>query len=416
MTQPFKKTKKQKEAIKAMSLVRYFMMYGGSRSGKTFLICYIMAVRAMRCKSRHLIVRKSFTDVKRAVFLDTFPKMMKLCFPGVPYAENKTDFFDTFPNGSQVWFGGLDDKDRVEKVLGNEYSTIAPNECSQIAWKSIEVVMTRLAERSDLVNRMIFDCNPPPTSHWTYKVFILKQHPVTGVPLVNAEKYGSILMNPDDNLENIDEEYLNVLEGLSERAKQRFRYGKFVDDVEGALWDYIMLEQAKAKKPGPIKRTVIAVDPAMSNSDTSDAHGIVVVSIDENNEGIVHEDLSTKGSPNTWGNRVVNAYHKYNANCIVAEVNQGGDLVEHLIKTIDPSIKVVKVHASKSKFARAEPVAALYEQGKIAHLGSMPDLEAELTEYVPMNATKSPDRLDALVWGVTYLMIKDERERRVLII
>lgn len=133
----------------------------------------------------------------------------------------------------------------------------------------------------------------------------------------------------------------------------------------------------------------------------------MVASLDHFNDGVVEEDLSGKYSTGTWAQRVVNAYWEYEANEVVAEVNQGGDLVEDAIKTIDPRVKVVKVRASKGKFARAEPVAGLYEQRKVCHVKEMPDLEAQMTEWVPLNTKKSPDRLDAMVWALTHLLLRD---------
>lgn len=403
----FKKTLKQKELTELQIAVVFAMAYGGSRSGKTFLAIRNIIIRACKVKSRHLIARFRFNHVKQSVVMDTLPKVMALCFPNLPKLDsmlNKSDWFMKLPNGSEIWFGGLDDKERVDKILGNEYSTIFLNECSQLSWEAVTTVMSRLAEKTELVNRMWFDCNPVGQKHWTYTVFILGQDPATGEPIANHELYGHIQINPIDNLENLPELYLKMLEGLPKRQRKRFLEGRFLKDVEGALWTDEMVEKAKAKIPGEVIKTVIAVDPSVSHSPTSDACGIVACSIDENREGIVHEDLTVKASTKTWAQRVVNAYHKYDANCVVAEVNQGGDLVEDAIHNLDSTIKVIKVHASKGKFARAEPISMLYEQNRIAHEKEMLELEGEMTEWVPMNSKESPNRIDALVWGLTYLI------------
>ena len=127
----FKFTEKQLEARSKMALeYMYFMLFGGSRSGKTFLIIYAIVIRALKSKgSRHVALRFRFNAIKASIIFDTFPKVMKLCFPGVEYNINKTDWIATFKNGSEIWFGGLDDKERTEKILGQEYSTIFLNEC-----------------------------------------------------------------------------------------------------------------------------------------------------------------------------------------------------------------------------------------------------------------------------------------------
>ena len=167
-----------------------------------------------------------------------------------------------------------------------------------------------------------------------------------------------------------------------------------------------MISNAFALEPGEIIKTVVAIDPAVTNQEDSDETGIIVASLDDIGQAVVEEDLSGKFSTLTWAQRAVNAYHKYEANEIVAEVNQGGDLVEDAIKSIDKNIKVVQVRASKGKFARAEPVSGLYEQNKVCHFKRLPDLETQLTEWVPLNTKKSPDRLDALVWAITHLMLR----------
>lgn len=400
----FSKTPKQVELTNLQTLYMFVMAYGGSRSGKTFLTLRNIVIRACLFKSRHLVARLRFNHVKQSVVLDTFPKMMALCFPGLRYHLNRADWYVSFPNGSEIWFGGLDDKERVDKILGNEYSTIFLNECSQLSWEACTTVMSRLAEKSGLVNRMFFDCNPVGMKHWTYTVFQQGQDPVTGELIAGRELYASMQINPIDNLENLPEHYLKMLESLPKRQRQRFLEGRFLKDVDGALWTDAMVEAALLKKRGAIIKTIIAVDPAVTNRPDSDETGIIPMSLDENREGIVHDDLSIKASTGTWAQRVVNAYHEYRANCVVAEVNQGGDLVVDAIRNLDSTIKVVKVHAAKGKFARAEPVSMLYEQGKIAHEKRLPELEAQMTEWVPLNSKKSPDRLDALVWGLTHLI------------
>lgn len=401
----FKKTEKQVDATLLHTLLIYTMLYGGSRSGKTFINTRNTIIRASKVRSRHLIARFRFNHVKQAIMLDTFPKVMRLCFPDVPYEINKSDYYALLPNGSEIWFGGLDDKERVEKVLGNEYSTIFLSECSQISWGAVLIVMTRLAENAGLINRMFFDCNPPGKKHWTYRLFEEKVEPSTGEPLKNPGMYGSLLMNPIHNIENLPPGYIDILENLPKRQRLRFLKGLYLTDVEGALWTDQMIIDAKLKDPGEEKRTVIAVDPAVTNNPDSDETGIIVCGLNHANEGVIEDDLTIKASTQTWAQAVVNAYHKYSANEVVAEANQGGDLVKDAINNIDRNIKVILVKASKGKFARAEPVAQLYELGKVAHLKSLPLLEQELTEWVPETSKQSPNRLDALVWGLTRLML-----------
>lgn len=415
----FIKHPKQRLACDVLNKNTHGLIFGGSRSGKTTIIVRNILLRAIKKKSRHLVCRYRFNHAKISLWHDTIPKVISLAFPEVLFEYNKSDFFVSVeaPNGgeSQIWLGGVDDKERVEKILGNEYSTIYLNECSQIQYDAVNMLRTRLAENSGLDLHMYYDLNPCGKKHWTYQEFIEGKVPNTKKK--HKMQTGYIVVNPYDNQANLPPAYLDILENLPDKEKARFLDGKFMSDVEGALWTTDMIENARITAFGTPKKTVIAVDPAVTNNENSDETGIIVASIDENNQGCVHADLSGKMDTTTWAQRAVNAYHKYEANEIVVEVNQGGDLVEDAIKTIDPSIKVVKVRASKGKFARAEPVSVLYTQNKIHHEAVFEDLETQLTEYVPLNSKKSPDRLDALVWAFTYLLLrKTEREVRVLVV
>ena len=412
VTPPFIKTEKQRNACGIINGHTHGLIYGGSRSGKTTILTRNVFLRALKKKSRHLITRFRFSHARTSLWHDTFPKVMDMCFPGVDFELNKSEFYvkvepaNSFGGESQIWLGGVDDKERIERILGNEYSTIYANECSQISYDAITMLRTRLAENTGLKLRFYYDLNPCGKKHWSYQEFVQGLIPKT------REKHslncGSIVINPYDNATNLPEEYLKILESLPARQRQRFLEGLFLSDVEGALWNDMMLSNAKTKETGEIVRTVIGVDPAVTNEENSDETGIIIASLDEFGNAIVEKDFSGKMSTNVWAQRVANLYEEFEANEIVAEVNQGGDLVEDAIKSVNPNLKVHKVRASKGKFARAEPVSALYEQDKVAHVGDMPDLEEQMTEWVPHDSKGSPDRIDALVWALTRLKLRDD--------
>lgn len=412
----FRKTPVQVEASRVIKQQTHTALEGGSRSGKTFLSIHDIVVRGVQAPSRHLATRFRFNHAKTSLALDTIPKVFRLCFPGLPYRLDKSDWYFEWPTmrgrTSQLWIGGVDEKERVEKVLGHEYSTIFANECSQLTHEAILTLQTRLAERSGLPLRFIYDYNPPSKKHWTYLMFHRGLTPELE-PL--PYPVGRVRMNPKDNIANLPPEYLKILEGLPRRQRQRFLEGLFLDDVEGALWTEMMVNLAKSRAPGPLQKTIIAVDPSVSHTANSDECGIVVMSKEEGPGAVVHADLSGKLSTRTWARRVVNAVRRYNANYVVAEVNQGGDLVEDAIRNEDPTVKVKKVRAAVGKFARAEPVAQLYEEGqvKVTHDCNMPELEDELTTYVPLDAKYSPNRLDALVWGLTDLLVQPRPTIRI---
>jgi PBSX family phage terminase large subunit len=237
MTPTFKKTKTQTQAVKLLSdHYRHIMLYGGSRSGKTFILVRSIIVRAIKEKSRHIILRQKFNHAKTSIWMDTLPKVLKLCFPELIVTFSKTDFFVLFPNGSELWVGGLDDAERVEKILGKEYSTIYFNECSQISFAAVQVALTRLAEKNNLIKKAYYDENPPTKRHWSYWLFIKGIDPVDNVPIDNS-KYASYLMNPKDNLDNIDQDYIEeILSKLPDRERRRFELGEFLDDSDGSAY------------------------------------------------------------------------------------------------------------------------------------------------------------------------------------
>jgi phage terminase large subunit-like protein len=159
-------------------------------------------------------------------------------------------------------------------------------------------------------------------------------------------------------------------------------------------------------------RIVVAVDPAVSSTEGSDETGIVVCGKDDRGHGYVLEDLSGRYDPAGWARAAIAAYHRHDADRIVAEANQGGDLIENTLRTLDANIAYSKVHASRGKFTRAEPVSSIYEQGRIHHCGLFPELEDQMTSFVPdLDRAKfgSPDRVDALVWGLTELLVSSEK-------
>lgn len=414
MADQFKKTARQRQAVDVLNRHRHAMLYGGTRSGKTLIAVRNVFLRALKKTSRHLIVRLRFNHAVHSLAHDTIPWVLEHCFPGLMVQENKAERYWTVPAAdggeSEVWLGGTDEKKRVEKILGTQWSTVYMNECSQIPWEVVPVLWTRLAENSGLAQRMYYDCNPTSTKHWTNLMFLEGILP-DGTP-APADR-ACIQINPGHNLENLSSEYLASLDAMPERDRRRFFLGEYVKDVEGALWTIEMMVQAKLRERGEVRKTVIAVDPSVSNNPGSDEWGIVVCSETEHPKvrGRVRKDLSGKFSTKEAARRVVAAYHAYEASCIVAEVNQGGDLVADAIHNVDPYIKVEKVHASDGKRARAEPVQMFYELEEVGHDEDMPKLEAEMTETDLREVKQSPNRLDALVHGLTFLLIRNKKTR-----
>jgi len=179
-------------------------------------------------------------------------------------------------------------------------------------------------------------------------------------------------------------------------------------EVEGALWTQQMLDDLRRAQPPELKRVIVAVDPAVTSNADSNETGIIVGGLGVDDHAYILDDRSGVFSPYGWAQRAVEAYHRREADCVVGEVNNGGDLVETNVRTIDPNIPFRQVRASRGKAVRAEPIALLYEQGRVHHVGSdFGDLEAQLTHMTPngYEGEESPDRLDALVWLVSELIL-----------
>lgn len=205
-----------------------------------------------------------------------------------------------------------------------------------------------------------------------------------------------------DNAANLAPSFLRAIHDrfAGTRLGRQELEGELLEDVEGALWSLSIIERHRLRAvPDDVtlKAIVVGVDPAATSTADSDETGIVVVGAGSDKRGYVLADCSLVGAPLVWASRAVEAYHAHQANYIVVETNNGGEMVTQTIRTVDPSVPVRAVHASRGKSTRAEPVSARYEQGWVSHAGSFPRLEEQMTTWVP--GMSSPDRLDALVWA-----------------
>lgn len=414
-------TARQIEAQRVMAgPASHVLAYGGSRSGKTRLIVRALVIRALKApRSRHAILRFRFNHVKASIGQDTLPAVMAQEFPDVPLRLNREDWIGYLPNGSELWLGGLDDKDRTEKILGLEFASVFLNEVSQIPWGSREMAVTRLAQRViEEVDgqkrqqrlRMYYDCNPPSKAHWSYRLFIEKRDPETKRALPNPEDYAAVQINPGDNSANLPREYLASLASLTARAQRRFLLGEFGDATPGALFaeDDIDKWRVTDGRVPDMVRVVVAVDPSGSGDEDNadnDAIGIVVAGLGTDGNGYLLEDATVKAGPATWGRVATDAWERHEGDCVVGEVNYGGEMVRHVIQTARPKTPFRKVTATRGKAVRAEPLSALVEQGKIRHVGMYPDLEEELAGFTTTGyrGDGSPNRADAWVWAFTEL-------------
>lgn len=432
-------TAKQLAAQAIFTTCIHIMLFGGSRSGKTFLIIRNIVFRALKAPgSRHAILRFRFNHVKSSIIFDTFPKVMALCFPSVYYKLSKSDWYVTIPIvvpdpteenpeqtkviNSEIWFGGLDDKERTEKILGNEYATIFLCECSQLSWHSRNIVLTRLAQavvqvivgldNVQLIPKLYYDCNPPNKNHWTYLYFIKKLDPDTKKPLDNPEEIGFFQMNPKDNVENLPPGYIKMLEGMGTRMKARFLEGRFADANPNALFSEEWIDRWRVLNRDEVPqllRVVIAVDPSGAGDEENahnDAIGIVAGGLGIDGNVYILGDFTVKAGPGTWGRIVGEQFDLLEADVVVGEINYGGAMVNHVVQTARPRTPYQTVTATRGKTVRAEPASALYETGKVRHVGFLQELEDELTSFSTVGylGDSSPNRADAAIWVIAALL------------
>jgi predicted phage terminase large subunit-like protein len=340
------------------------------------------------------VVVPTFGDIRRVAFggpsglMSVIPRECLLSGSGQGYNVSSAEI--KLWNGSKILGFSAEEPDRLR---GPQFHRAWCDELA--AWKNPEtfdqlMFGLRLGESP----RCIITTTPKPTK-------IIRN--LMSRPDVHIHR-GSTF----DNAANLAPQ---ALEALKERyagtnlGRQEL-YAEILDDTEGALWTYDNLEQTRrtVEQVPDLLRVVVAIDPAVTNNEGSDETGIVVAGVGVDGRYYVLDDNSGRMSADVWARTSVQAYYKYDADRIVAEVNNGGDLVERLLRTIDTAVPYTPVTASRGKLVRAEPIAAMYEQGKVSHVGTFPQLEEQLCTFT-LGSRTSPDRLDALVWALTELSL-----------
>lgn len=218
-----------------------------------------------------------------------------------------------------------------------------------------------------------------------------------------------------ENAANLSPEFIDEMRRRYEgtRLGRQELEAQIIDDVDGALWDRETLDATRTIEHPAFERVVVAVDPAVTSGDDSDETGIIVVALGRDGHGYVIDDSTLRASPTDWARAVIAAYHRHHADAVICEANQGGDLISTVLRTVDDRVPIRLVRASRGKRTRAEPVAALYEQQRVHHVGFFPQLEDQLCSWVP-GVGSSPDRLDALVWALTDLIVEGPRSAPVV--
>lgn len=224
-----------------------------------------------------------------------------------------------------------------------------------------------------------------------------------------------------DNIDNLAPSYVKKMKEKYEgtRLGQQELHAQLLSEAQGALWNHELLDNSRLNPGDPLpefERIVVAIDPATTSNKTSDHTGIVVAGLYQGQdfkEAVVLADHSGRYSPQEWAEKAVELFHSYGADRVVAESNQGGDLVKYTLTTVDPEIPVKLVFASRGKSARAEPISALYEQGRVKHVPGLHELEEQQVEWEPLSGHASPDRIDALVWALTELLFGGRKKPKL---
>jgi len=375
---------------------RYWLIEAGRGFGKTRTGGESVREWAEDPNERILMIAPTANDV-REVMIEG-PSGLLSCYPpGRKPEYNSSRHLVQFPSGA---IGITRSADEPERLRGPQFTKFWADEFC--AWRFAEQAWEQLTFgfrlRSASKLKGIITTTPKPLP--VYKK--IRKHPRT--VLTKGSSY--------DNRSNISEEfYQDVIapyEGT--RLGRQEIDGELLEDTPGALWTLTLIDAYRIK-PGEIRwdllvRIVVAVDPAVSSGESAAETGILVVGLTVSGHIVVIDDVSLQGRPLEWARAAIAAYKKYGADRVVGEVNNGGELVEANLRAVDPSVSYKAVRASRGKITRAEPVAAIYEQGRGHHAGKFGALEEQMTTYVP--GQKSPDRMDALVWAVTDLVIDQE--------
>lgn len=300
----------------------------------------------------------------------------------------------TWPNGAMATLYAGDDPDALRGPShdGAWCDELAKWRYAQEAWDNLMMGL-RLGQNPHAV------VTTTPRPIHIIKGLMKRAHPKTGDGSVVLTKGTTF-----ENLDNLSPAFRQIIERYQgTRLGRQELDAEVLEDVEGALWTLAQIDKLRVDAHPELMRVVVAIDPAVTAREESDETGIVVAGRGTDKHYYILSDQSVgRVAPAVWAARAVNAYHDHKADLIVAEANNGGDMIRDLIRTIDPRVPVKKVHATRGKLTRAEPVSMLYEQGKAHHVGTFPALEDQMCNYVPGDGD-SPDRMDALVWAITEL-------------
>jgi predicted phage terminase large subunit-like protein len=385
-----------KDLFRIEPLTRYHLVTGGRGSGKSFSISLFLL--NLTYESGHVILFTRWTMV--SAFISIIPEFIEKI-----ELLNKEEDFEITQNeivnkltGSKILFKGIKTSQGTATASLKSISgvtTFLLDEAEELVDETVFDRIDLSIRSKDKPNRVILVMNPSYKSHWIYKRWVAKPKP-------DCTYIHTTYLH---NRQNLSKSFLDAAERTKSENLHRYNHlflGEWLDDAEGMLWNREIINRSRIPTAPELVRKIVAIDPAITANIGSDETGIVVLGKDDRGRIYVLEDLSGKYSPNEWSSLASSAVIRHGADCIVAEKNQGGEMVEAVIRQNDNRTRVKLVTATKGKYVRAEPTYSLYEQGKVFHVGNFPILESQMITFDP-DKGKSPDRVDALVWGITEL-------------
>ena len=372
---------------------RYKALYGGRASAKShfFAECMI-ANAAMNTGFRGLCVRevqKSLKESAKRLLEDKINVMGYGARFNVKHDEIAT------PGGGVISFTGMNQQNSESVKSYENYSVCWVEEASVFSARSLELIRPTIRAPG---SELWFSWNPHHASDPVDKFFRGLSPPDNSI--VRKVTY--------ENNEYLPHEMVEEMQMDRKNSPDRFAHiwlGEYAPQAVGAIWNMANIHENRRHEIPPLKRILVSVDPAISNTDHSDEHGIIAGGVGEDGRGYIIDDVSIHGSPQQWAERAVATYDKYDADAIVVERNQGGDMVRHTLQTVRPSIKIIDVVATRGKHVRAEPISAMYAINQVSHVGSFPELESQMCQMTAggYEGNGSPDRCDAMVWLLTEL-------------
>tara|TARA_R110000737_G_scaffold57012_4_gene82010 strand:+ start:262 stop:1515 length:1254 start_codon:yes stop_codon:yes gene_type:complete len=375
---------------------RYKAAWGGRGSAKSWNFAAMMIVRAATSKGFRAVcvreVQKSLKESAHRLLADTIERLNFGSVFEIQSSQIKT------PGGGVISFVGMQDHTADTIKSYENYSVAWCEEAQTLSSRSIELLRPTIRAPG---SELWFSWNPRNSTDAIEK--LLRGSDVPENAIIVKSNYSDNKFFPAE----LEAERLHDLKTSPDRYSHVWN-GDFEPQAIGAIWTrQIINDNRRDSYPDDIERILVAVDPAVSDTERSDEHGIVVVGIDSGGHGYVLEDASLHGSPHQWAVRAVAMFDKWEADGVVIEKNQGGDMCRHTLQTIRKGLPVIEVHATRGKHVRAEPISALYSVNRISHVGMFPELEDQLCLFTSSGweggSDKSPDRAEALIWACTEL-------------